>query len=91
MNPTPEAQQSPAQPIRASEQERETVVDELRQHCAAGRLTADELADRARCAYAARTIAELAALVNDLPGSALPPPASSGQPRARRTFGCWCR
>jgi hypothetical protein len=39
----------------------------LRQHCAAGRLTLEELADRLEQAYEARTLDQLFALTNDMP------------------------
>lgn len=39
----------------------------LREHCAAGRLTIDELEERSAAAYTAHTVAELAALARDLP------------------------
>lgn len=60
------------QAIRASDAEREAVVIRLRDACAAGRLTIDELAERVDRAYAARTRAELQQLVRDLPGATLP-------------------
>ena len=53
--------------MRASEAEREAVVERLREHCAAGRLTVDELSERIERAYAARTVADLDALTADLP------------------------
>jgi len=53
--------------LRASDQERERVVQEIREHYAAGRLTDAELSDRAQAAYNAQTTSELAALRADLP------------------------
>ena len=53
--------------LRASDADREAVVEELRAHCAAGRLTVDELAERIGVAYAARTIGDLQAVRGDLP------------------------
>jgi uncharacterized protein DUF1707 len=53
--------------LRVSDQERERVVREIREHFAAGRLTEEELADRVHAAYAARTAGELQALRADLP------------------------
>jgi hypothetical protein len=38
--------------LRASDADRESVVEQLREECAAGRLTADELSDRVEKAYA---------------------------------------
>src|SRR5215218_5071886 len=62
--------------LRASDEERESVAAALREHGAAGRLDIDELEQRVGAAYAARTHAELSALLTDLPR---PPRA----PRAR--------
>lgn len=77
-------QDTPIRLLRASDEDRDGVVDQLRAHCASGRLTADELADRAQAAYAARTLGELDALLHDLPQPAQPtlgpltrPPAPS--------------
>jgi hypothetical protein len=52
---------------RASDAERDTVAETLREHAAAGRLDPDELEDRLERAFAARTRADLAPLVADLP------------------------
>jgi uncharacterized membrane protein YccC len=57
--------------IRASDQEREQVAAEIREHFAQGRLDTDELDERLARAYAARTRADLDALRHDLPP--LPP------------------
>jgi hypothetical protein len=54
-------------PIRASDQERESVVDVLRDAFTDGRLTLDEFEDRTSAAYAARTWADLRELTADLP------------------------
>jgi hypothetical protein len=66
-------------PIRASDQERENVVDVLRNAYADGRLTLEEFSERASGAYAARTWGELRELTGDLPvqpvfGADLPRP-----------------
>ncbi len=53
--------------LRASDEDRERLVDELNEHAVAGRLDTDELEDRLQSAYAARTTAELDALRRDLP------------------------
>jgi Domain of unknown function (DUF1707) len=53
--------------MRASDDDREQAVTELKAHCAAGRLTLDELPDRVERAYAAATLDELAELTRDLP------------------------
>jgi hypothetical protein len=51
----------------ASDREREGVADRLRDGAAEGRLDTEELERRLGAAYSARTRAELAALVVDLP------------------------
>lgn len=61
--------------LRAADTDRERTVAELSEHTAAGRLTLDEFDERARAAYAARTIGDLAALTADLPRAA---PARNG-------------
>ncbi len=53
--------------LRASDADREQVVDELEQHTIAGRLTTEEFEDRTERAYTAKTIGELDALHRDLP------------------------
>ena len=55
-------------PVRASDEDRERVVAALKEHCAAGRLTLQELPGRVERAYAATTLQELARLTDDLPG-----------------------
>jgi hypothetical protein len=52
---------------RASDRDREQVVARLRDGCADGRLTTEELADRVSRAYEARTYADLDELTRDLP------------------------
>jgi hypothetical protein len=54
-------------PIRASDQERESVVDVLRDAYADGRLALDEFEERTSAAYAAKTWADLRELTSDLP------------------------
>jgi hypothetical protein len=63
--------------LLASDAERDRVAEALREHAAAGRLDADELEQRLGLAFAARTRADLAPLVADLPTA---PP---GRPRER--------
>ena len=53
--------------LRASDEQRDRAVAEIREHFAAGRLTDEELSDRVQAAYAARTEGELSALLADLP------------------------
>jgi uncharacterized protein DUF1707/2TM domain-containing protein len=74
--------------LRASDADRERFVEALRQHHAEGRLTAEELSERAGRAYAAVTLGDLDALGTDLPPIDRParppaPPAGAGQPPAR--------
>ena len=67
---------------RVSDGEREAVVERLRTHAVAGRLDADELATRAEQAYGATTVAQLAAVLGDLPAGR---EAARARPR-RRTW-----
>ena len=53
--------------IRASDDDRQRTVAALERHTGAGRLTLDEFAERARLAHDARTLDDLAAVVQDLP------------------------
>ena len=53
--------------VRASDGERERVVELLKRHLAQGRLTLEELEQRTGAAYAARTRTELERLLQDLP------------------------
>jgi len=54
-------------PIRASDQERQSVVDVLRDAFTDGRLTLDEFEERMTAAYAAKTWTDLRQLTGDLP------------------------
>src|SRR5215470_455041 len=54
--------------LRASHEDRDEVVEQLRVAAGIGRLTADELDQRLEAALTARTYGELAALTADLPG-----------------------
>ena len=54
--------------VRASDAEREAVLQRLLQALQDGRITPEEFEERATAAYAARTHGELAALTRDLPG-----------------------
>ena len=70
--------------LRASDAEREQLVDALRDHAAQGRLTTEELEERSAAAYTATTRGELVALRRDLPSAAAPsvrpePPAVVGE------------
>ena len=74
-------------PIRASDQERESVVDILRDAYTEGRLTLEEFGERTSAAYASKTWGDLRELTADLPfepvlGAGLPqqrPPQSAAR------------
>ncbi len=73
-------------PIRASDQERESVVDVLRDAYTDGRLTLDEFEERMSAAYAAKTWTDLRQLTGDLPvepllGADLNHRPQAGQPQ----------
>jgi hypothetical protein len=70
--------------MRASDDEREQAADALRVHYAAGRLTAEELAERLDRALAARTMAELGQLTEDLPSLPASRAARGGELATRR-------
>ncbi len=77
--------------MRASDSEREAVVERLRVASTEGRLTLAELTDRTEAAYLAQTQGELAQITADLPGGA-PIPAYTPRvcprsPRARPGSG----
>ena len=67
--------------IRASDQERESVVDVLRDAFTEGRLSSDELEERTASAYTAKTWAQLGELTSDLP---VPPPLGASLNRPQR-------
>jgi hypothetical protein len=74
---TPEPPATPASPpaLRASDAEREHVVNVLRQAAGEGRLDVDELDERLTLAYSIKTSAELEALTADVvvrPAHAMP-------------------
>ena len=74
--------------IRASDAERDATVHRLQTAFAEGRLTDQEFDDRMRTALAARTHADLAALMEDLPAvsapGTAPVPATTGGPAPGR-------
>lgn len=53
--------------LRASDADRERIVEILRQHSVEGRLTSDEFEERMAAAYDAKTMGALAELTVDLP------------------------
>jgi hypothetical protein len=54
--------------LRTSDAERQRVADFLRDCCAEGRLSPEELEDRLDCLYEGGTVADIRRLVADLPG-----------------------
>jgi hypothetical protein len=76
---------------RASDTERERVVEILREAATHGRIALEELDERSAAAYAAATRGELAALIDDLPegkrktGPPSPSPRWEPVPRASPT------
>jgi hypothetical protein len=71
--------------LRASDEDRDRLVDELNEHAVAGRLDTDEFEDRLKSAYAARTTAELDALRRDLPVTPRQTALSHAQRRSQLT------
>jgi L-alanine-DL-glutamate epimerase-like enolase superfamily enzyme len=77
---------SSAPELRASDADREAVVERLREHAGTGRLTPAELEKRVEAALSARTLGELGALERDLPGR---PPARRARGGPRRLRPEW--
>ena len=74
---------SPEIDVRASDAEREATVMQLRDAAGEGRLSLGELAERVEAADGARTRADLASLVADLPADSVPGAAAP----TRRLYG----
>jgi cobalamin biosynthesis protein CbiG len=72
--------------IRASDEDRDRVVSLLREHHAAGRLTAEEFNERLDRAYEAKTIGELDELMSDLPAMDLARAHTSRRSAARAAW-----
>jgi hypothetical protein len=72
---SPPARPDPAR-LRASDADRDRVADQLREALAEGRLSPEEHAERIDAVYTAKTYAELAPIVADLPAT------GAGQPAA---------
>lgn len=70
--------------LRVSDQERERVVQEIREHFASGRLSEEELSDRVQAAYSARTVNELRNVRTDLPQLPATPAAQRAELVHRR-------
>jgi len=80
----PEARASPGRPARASDADRERVIDMLKAAFVQGRLTRDELDVRVGQALASRSHAGLAALTADLPAG-----PTGARPLPGRPGGGW--
>ncbi|MFD5145581.1 DUF1707 domain-containing protein [Streptomyces sp. NPDC058401] len=82
--PVPVPVPAPLPELRASDADRERVVDRLRDAVAEGRLDMDEFEERLDAAYRSRTYAELEPLTRDLPalGATAPIAASPVTPGA---------
>ncbi len=74
----------PDDSLRVSDAERDVTIRTLGEHAAVGRLTLDELEDRASQALAARTRGDLAALTSDLPVEAGTAQAGVAPARVRK-------
>jgi hypothetical protein len=75
--------------IRASDADRDRTTALLREHHAAGRLTAEEFTERMDRALAARTLGELDELLADLPAIDLYQLPDAGLRRRRPPPGQW--
>lgn len=74
--------------VRASDADRELVIDLLRSHTAAGRLTPEELGERIDEAYAARSVGEVQRTLRELPDQpGLAPVRPAAPAPARRRMG----
>ncbi len=72
--------------LRASDEDRDRVIELLRVAAGNGRLTGEELDERIEVAFSARTYGELAGLTADLPAASpgLPPTPAAGAPEAAK-------
>lgn len=71
--------------MRASDSDRQQVVDRLRAAVGDGRLTMDEYMDRMESAYRAVTLADLGPLCADLPAGGQARATAAAAPASRRT------
>lgn len=69
--------------MRVSDTERQRTVDELRRHCAAGRIDMDEYGRRIEKAMAAERLEELDAVLSDLPILRIADPSAPGEDQRR--------
>jgi len=81
MNTTTSGKEPKMHPsIRASDADRQHVVEALQEHTAAGRLSLDEFTDRVDAAHRATTYGELAAITADLPAETPTPRSGADRP-----------
>ncbi len=73
--------------MRASDADREKVVEQLRHAHGEGRLDLAELDERTAAAYAARTYRDLAKITDDLPTSGVPARVAAPSPPAKTDDG----
>lgn len=71
--------------MRASDDDRQRAVDELRRHCAAGRIDVDEYATRVERVLTASTLDEIEEVRADLPMLRVPEPSGAGVWAGRAT------
>ena len=64
--------------MRVSDEDRQRTVEELRRHCAAGRIDVDEYAARIERTLSATTLEELDAIRSDLPMMRIAEPGGHG-------------
>ena len=74
--------------LRASHEDRDKVVEQLRVAAGDGRLTADELDQRLELALNARTYGELAKLVSDLPAASVGGAVGTAKPKDLIRIDC---
>jgi hypothetical protein len=76
--------------LRASDADREQVIDTLKDAFVQGRLTTDELGMRTGQALASRTYAELTAITADIPARQIevPPPMPARRPINKKAVAC---
>lgn len=72
--------------MRISDTERQRTIDELRRHCAAGRIDVDEYAQRIEKVMSAATLEELDAVLLDLPMLRIADPSKPGEGRPGSWF-----
>ncbi|MET9959056.1 DUF1707 domain-containing protein [Streptomyces sp. NPDC006326] len=85
---TDERPEKPLPELRASDADRERVVERLRDAVAEGRLDMEEFEERLEAAYTSRTYAELEPLTRDLPAAGTAP-AGAPSPVAGAGAGAW--